>query len=609
MQDPSLSVAVVSRVLFVVAVASCNTDAAPVCETPCPEGGEVCTPSGCVVPDNGGDGTDLGGANDPNPPSGGGLVCTTPGVGHVVRGVPWLSQITGSFVGDSVRCGPTSLAMLDGYLSDPTAASQSTVEAIYAFLDLPGTPKDNQKTTIDQLDRATRVLLGYDSSVVTGWTSSDLEGALSAGHVVIVPFHNQYWICTSALDCAACPGVWEKCAGGACKPTCRNANPYQSICTDAACSSPATPPVCKSGTSCSSEIRPGGLDHFVVLVGIDDRFVYVNDPARSDAYRDEAQYRPYDRTSFCNLWDGVGLVVKRCQVPSSRACTTDTGAPSSQTCDADGRYGACSSTQICVPNEMSCSNGVLTTCNANGTATTSSPCPTTGTCASSTECAAPVCTPNVTTCSGGTLTTCNGTGTGNSQSTCASGQCNGNACAPSETCNGIDDDGDGVVDNPPGCWRTIYRFRTNAGYPIEARCYDTTNAASSACPGYVYEREAFVVHANSIPGTFELRQCSKQTDHILIDGGASDRTALQNAGYDCSTVLGYAYSLGLAPAASKTPFSYACPLYRFSYSTDSTGAHIFTTGADLTNGMTCEPPARATVQSNTTCFGSTPAGC
>lgn len=181
---------------------------------------------------------------------------------------------------------------------------------------------------------------------------------------------------------------------------------------------------------------------------------------------------------------------------------------------------------------------------------------------------------------------------------------------PSEVCNGLDDDGNGLIDDRSTCWITLYRFRSNTGAPLEARCLGPTATAPSTCADYLYEREAFIVPAVMIPGrTFPVRQCSRSTDHILVDERSSDRTVLEGAGYDCSLSLGFPYLPGMAPPARMTTFPYSCPLYRFRYSTGETGAHLFTTGTDSITGLTCEPPARADVQSTTPCFTGAPSGC
>jgi hypothetical protein len=187
---------------------------------------------------------------------------------------------------------------------------------------------------------------------------------------------------------------------------------------------------------------------------------------------------------------------------------------------------------------------------------------------------------------------------------CRSGTCRGGTCSrtPTETCNGVDDDGDGTVDNPLSCWRILYRFVNGAG----ARCIGATTSAPSACAGYAYEREAFVVAASAVPGSYALVQCSRMTDHILAEQGSPDAIALANMGYSCSGVLGYVFrsNPGRSPFGGGT-----CAIWRYRYSVGSSGAHLFTTGSDSVSSMTCEAPSRGWAGSTVPCFGASAPGC
>jgi len=165
---------------------------------------------------------------------------------------------------------------------------------------------------------------------------------------------------------------------------------------------------------------------------------------------------------------------------------------------------------------------------------------------------------------------------------------------------------DRVMGDSPSCWTTIYRFQDTAKSPAP-RCWNTRTTAPTGCSGYTYEAEAFVVPSTAVPGTFHARQCSKLTDHIIVEYQSSDYTSLVGAGYDCSVDLGHPYRLGMAPSGN-TLFARQCSLWRFRYSTSGGGAHIFTKH-DSTTGLTCEGPARATVLTNFTCFQGTPSGC
>ncbi|MBI4515448.1 MAG: hypothetical protein HY699_06505 [Deltaproteobacteria bacterium] len=177
---------------------------------------------------------------------------------------------------------------------------------------------------------------------------------------------------------------------------------------------------------------------------------------------------------------------------------------------------------------------------------------------------------------------------------------------PPETCNGVDDDGNGVIDDPGSCWAVVYRFQSTAG----ARCLGPNLSPPSTCFGYAREIEAFIVASNPVPGTYRARQCSKSTDHIVVEYGSADYSALAGAGYDCSLDLGYIYRAGQGPASGSTPWANTCNLYRFRYTVSGgSGAHLFTRGADNVSGMTCEPPVPGQVLTNFSCFSGTPSGC
>lgn len=114
--------------------------------------------------------------------------------------------------------------------------------------------------------------------------------------------------------------------------------------------------------------------------------------------------------------------------------------------------------------------------------------------------------------------------------------------APTESCNGRDDDGNGVVDDPFSCWRAIYRFVQDA---TGARCLGPSLTVPTQCPGYRFEREAFIVATTASADAYRAVQCSRGTNHIVVDSDSSDRSALIAAGYDCS--LSSATSTATAP--------------------------------------------------------------
>lgn len=159
-----------------------------------------------------------------------------------------------------------------------------------------------------------------------------------------------------------------------------------------------------------------------------------------------------------------------------------------------------------------------------------------------------------------------------------------------------------MVDDPFSCWRTLYRFVQDS---TGARCLGVDGSAPSRCAGYRYEREAFIVATTAGANTYRAVQCSRATDHLVVDADSGDRTALQGAGYDCSLELGHIYRSD----PGRTPFAGVCPVWRYRYTAGGGGAHLFTVGADGTNGLVCEAPSRGWAAANGSCFGTRAPGC
>jgi hypothetical protein len=177
-----------------------------------------------------------------------------------------------------------------------------------------------------------------------------------------------------------------------------------------------------------------------------------------------------------------------------------------------------------------------------------------------------------------------------------------------EVCNGIDDDKNGIVDDPAGCWLTVYRFRDPA---TNARCYGPTNIAPPVCSGYVFETVLF--SAPTAPWadghTAERVQCSKGTNHIITIKGGGEYANLQGMGWSCNVTLGYWFATGYGPQFPvRTPFAYTCPVYRSWYTTTGGTSHIFSGQNESFFGtFTCEPPTRGEVVQNVAC--GKPSGC
>jgi hypothetical protein len=334
---------------------------------------------------------------------------------------------------------------------------------------------------------------------------------------------------------------------------------------------------CPQGNNATEVFRDcvGQGTHWLILRGITGNTkVTVHDPGRTSAA--DGKDRSYTASSVQHVYDrleGLALIadIGTC-MPS---CVLKCGGAS------DGCPGG-SCTAPC-PDGYSCSGTscVVQTCAPNSTRTCYDGSPVTngvGVCRSGTQ-------------------TCDAQGS-------AWGPCIGEVQPQSESCNGLDDDCNGIVDDPGSCWQAIYRYKNAQG----ARCLSTSaSSPPSTCAGYTPETEAFSVRTNFVAGTFLARQCSKSTDHIVVPDGSLDQSTLVSDGYNCDVTLGYIYNLGQAP--SRTRWTNTCNLWRYRDTISGSGAHLFTRGADDVSLLMCEPPARGQVFTNFPCFSGTAPGC
>jgi hypothetical protein len=205
-----------------------------------------------------------------------------------------------------------------------------------------------------------------------------------------------------------------------------------------------------------------------------------------------------------------------CVPGATTSCATGCGTTGTQTCSAMCRWGGCRApTDVCNGRDDDCDSmcDELSACCAGTTGTCTTTCGSTGsrTCSGAcgwTACAAPaevcngidddcngVCDDGGACCagrSGACTTTCGTTGSRVCSSSCAWGTC----APPAETCNGADDDCDGMVDDgfacapgamqtcPTACGTTGSRVCTAAcGWPACTPPAEACNGLDDDCDG------------------------------------------------------------------------------------------------------------------------------
>ncbi len=113
-----------------------------------------------------------------------------------------------------------------------------------------------------------------------------------------------------------------------------------------------------------------------------------------------------------------------------------------------------------------------------------------------------------------------------------------------ETCNGLDDDGDGVTDDP-ACLVPVYRFLADATGDHMYKAGD-----QSPDPGYRQEPFAtFRLYVDQADGTVPLYQVTNGTDHMVTTNPDEGITS----GYEDAELLGYAALPPAWQAASWSP--------------------------------------------------------
>ncbi|MCB9735004.1 MAG: hypothetical protein H6745_20650 [Deltaproteobacteria bacterium] len=167
-----------------------------------------------------------------------------------------------------------------------------------------------------------------------------------------------------------------------------------------------------------------------------------------------------------------------------------------------------------------------------------------------------------------------------------------------DPCNGVDDDQNGLVDDPEACWAPVWAFSDPSG----AACFSSSRLAPPAiCAGATAragDAPAFTLAARPLPGLVPLRQCSRDGDHVLVaelplfpavPGATETRPALWTAaGWDCEVLLGWAYPAEPALHGATTPFGAARAVARwYDPATDRYGVTIG--AASPPAGVVCDP--------------------
>ena len=190
-----------------------------------------------------------------------------------------------------------------------------------------------------------------------------------------------------------------------------------------------------------------------------------------------------------------------------------------------------------------------------------------------------------------------------------------------DPCDGVDTDGNGVIDDPEACWAPVYAWTSASG----DRCFgDSATEPPASCAEYVRDGvgPAFALTARLVRGTVPVRQCSLGGEHVLIAdvplfGPTTDTNprlasdAWRSLGYTCDPVLGQAFAAPPEVGAAVTPFGPICALSRLM--TQTGGAPRWTPwlgGDPAPDEWLCEPGSTLWVGSDAaTCVATAPARC
>ncbi len=175
---------------------------------------------------------------------------------------------------------------------------------------------------------------------------------------------------------------------------------------------------------------------------------------------------------------------------------------------------------------------------------------------------------------------------GETWATCASDGCP----PPEETCNSIDDDGDGVIDEIESCWKPVYRYwNTAMTASARARCWG--NSASSppaGCAGYTLEfpGPVFYLYATQQAGTASLIHFYKNNNHLLMRSWDGEINSLLSNGFTQGDTLGYIWTDTVTPPSGNfyQPVAAGSPSIRNlrRYLNSAAGIHLFANNPEET---------------------------
>lgn len=192
----------------------------------------------------------------------------------LVDGVPWVPQVPPGSWKKTGNCGPTSYLMAESFHFKYPLNPDNSEDSIKKIVDWLVANRDDfhppqgedyyngdiNGTSIYQLADLAIRKGGFESRPITSESPDILLEELEKGHPVIVRV--LYQGCLENIGC--------------------------------------------NNTDDMKVERREEYGHYMLLVGMDDTYVYVNDPGRSLTYRNYAEYKRYTLDSFKRVWNQLG---------------------------------------------------------------------------------------------------------------------------------------------------------------------------------------------------------------------------------------------------------------------------------------------------------------